>query len=68
MPTREWLETEVTISREELGDIIAREMATVIQAAVIVGDSELTKLIKNLLLEYSSSLATEIFKKAEEDL
>lgn len=67
MPSREWLETEVTISRAELGDIIAREIAEVVKAAEVVNDDPLTDMIKNLLVEFSASVASEIFKKAEEE-
>lgn len=67
MPSREWLEQEVTISRNELGEIIAREIMGVMKAANLVGDKDLAKFINELLVEYSASVATAIFKKAEEE-
>lgn len=68
MPSKEWEETTVTISRGELADIIAREMARVTTAAKFVGDEPFEKIIRELLIEYSACVASEIFKGVEDEI
>lgn len=68
MPSRDWLEQEVTISRDELGMIIAKEIANVMDAAKAAnfGD-KMTYMLHELLVDYSASVATQIFSKVEDD-
>lgn len=68
MPSRDWLEQEVTISRDELGMIIAKEIANVMEAAKAtnLGD-KMTKMLHELLVDYSASVATQIFSKVEDE-
>lgn len=68
MPSRDWLEQEVTISRDELGMIIAKEIANVMGAAIQanLGD-KMTKMLHELLVDYSASVATRIFSKVEDE-
>lgn len=63
--TKEWLEGEVTISREELGEIIAKETYKVAKTARAIGDQRLSGLLCELLMEFGACVATEIFKKLE---
>ncbi len=67
MPSKDWEETRVTISRKELGEIIATEMVSVIKAADAVGDMELKRFLKEFILEYSANIASEIFKNAPDE-
>ena len=67
MPSKDWEETRVTISRKELSEIIAKEMVCITQAADAVGDAELKAFLKALLLEYSANIASEIFKDAPDE-
>ena len=67
MPSKDWEETRVTISRKELGEIIAKEMVCIARAADAVGDAELKSFLKALLLEYSANIASEIFKDAPDE-
>lgn len=68
MPSRDWLEQEVTISRDELGMIIAKEIANVMEAAKAanLGD-KMTNMLHELLVDYSASVATQIFSKVEDE-
>lgn len=66
MPSEKWLNTTVTISRAELGEIIANEMARVRKIARSV-DTEFADGVKALLLDYSASVAVSIFAKAEDE-
>ena len=68
MPSKDWEETKVTISRKELADIISKEIVCVLAAANEVGDNELTKMVKDLLLEFSASVASEIFKDTTDEI
>lgn len=62
---REWLDEEVTISREELGRIMTNEIREVIKAtAVTTQDKEFTLFIKGLFELFAASVGTEVFKKA----
>ncbi len=67
MPSKDWEETRVTISRKELGEIIATEMASVVKAADAVGDMELKRFLIEFILEYSANIASEIFKNAPDE-
>ena len=64
---REWLDAEVTISREELGRIMAREINDVVEAAEIAKGPEWAKFIKGLFDIFAASVGTEVFKKLEEE-
>lgn len=67
MASKEWEETRVTISRKELAEIIATEMADVIKAADAVGDMELKRFLREFILQYSANIASEIFKDAPDE-
>ncbi len=67
MPSKDWEETRVTISRKELGEIIATEMVSVIKAADGVGDKELKRFLRDFILEYSANITSEIFKNAPDE-
>ena len=62
LPSKEWREGTVTISREELGAIISNNIKDVLKAAAATGDRDLFNLIKELLLTYSAAVATDVFK------
>lgn len=64
---REWLDAEVTISREELGRIMGREIAQVVDAAEIVFGKSTAKQIKELFNMFAAEVGNEVFKKLEED-
>lgn len=67
MPDREWLDGEVTITREELGKIMAKETKSVLLAVKDAGDNELYGLLKDLLQIFCASIGFEVFKKLEEE-
>lgn len=64
---REWLDAEVTISREELGRIMAEEIHSVVEAAAMVEGKEYARFIKELFETFAASVGTEVFKKLEEE-
>lgn len=66
MPSREWREGKVEISREQFGTIIAKEMADVITIARSLGDKALADFIKEMLTEFSTNVAVEVFKSLDE--
>ena len=66
MPSREWREGRVEISREQFGTIIAKEMADVVTIARSLGDEALTNFIKEMLTEFSANVAVEVFKSLDE--
>lgn len=62
---REWLDEEVTISREELGKIMTKEIREVIEAAAVTTkDKEFTLFIKGLFELFAANVGIEVFKKA----
>ena len=66
MPSREWREGKVEISREQFGTIIAKEMADVVTIARSLGDEALANFIKEMLTEFSANVAVEVFKSLDE--
>ena len=66
-PSKEWREGTVTISREELGQIISNNIQDVLKATAATGDRDLFNLIKELLLAYSAAVATDVFKPIEDE-
>ena len=66
MPSREWREGRVEISREQFGTIIAKEMADVVTIARSLGDKALADFIKEMLTEFSANVAVEVFKSLDE--
>ena len=66
-PDREWLDGEVTITREELGKIMAEETKSVLLAVKNAGDNELYGLLKDLLQIFCANIGVEVFKKLEEE-
>lgn len=64
---REWLDEEVTISREELGKILTNEIREVIEATIVTTqDKEFTLFIKGLFELFAASVGNEVFKKASD--
>lgn len=58
----DWVTEETTISREELGNIIAEEIIAVDTSMKDADfDRETKNLIRELLLMFSASVAAEIF-------
>ena len=64
---REWLDAEVTISREKLGEIMMEETKSVLMAAISTGDKNLYKLLKEVLTEFSASVGVAVFKELEDE-
>lgn len=64
---REWLDAEVTISREKLGKIMMEETKSVLMAAISTGDKNLYKLLKEVLTEFSASVGVAVFKELEDE-
>ena len=65
--SREWLDAEVTISREELGRIMANEIRQVLIAANTVFGKDTAKVLKELFNMFAAEVGTEVFKKLEKD-
>lgn len=60
---KEWTEETTTISRNELGNIVAEEIMAVNEAMKAADfDPHLQELFHELLLRFSASIAAEIFK------
>ena len=66
MPSREWREGKVEISRDQFGNIVAKEMADVVTIARSLGDEALANFIKEMLTEFSANVAVEVFKSLDE--
>lgn len=65
---REWLDGEVTITREEFGKIMINEQRAVLFAAKMTGlDEDIYDFLKDLLSEFCANLGVEVFKKLEEE-
>ena len=64
--SKEWEKATATISREQLGPILAEETFKVYTAALLVNGNDTADLIKDLMLEFSASVATRIFEQAED--
>ena len=68
MPDKKWLEKEVTISREQMGTVLSKNIVGVRRAMEKRGmDKELISGIEMLLTDFSAQVATEIFDEEEED-
>lgn len=65
--SREWLDAEVTISREELGRIMAIEIAAATAAAKETNGKEFAAFVKGLFEMFTAEVGTEVFKKLEEE-
>lgn len=66
MPSREWREGKVEISREQFSTIITQEMADIVTIARSLGDEALANFIKEMLIEFSANVAVEVFKSLDE--
>lgn len=64
---REWLDAEVTISREKLGKIMMEETKNVLMAAIVTGNKDLYNLLKDLLNEFCASVGVAVFKELEDE-
>lgn len=57
-----WKKGTVTITREEYGTIVRKEMNTVVTLAKKTGiDNQLTQLLEELLIEFSARVAASVF-------
>lgn len=64
---REWLDGEVTITREKLGKIMVNETKAVLMAAIATGDKDLYNLLKEVLNEFCASVGVAVFKELEDE-
>lgn len=64
---REWLDGEVTITREKLGKILVNETKTVLMAAIATGNKDLYNLLKEVLNEFCASVGVAVFKELEDE-
>lgn len=61
---RKWKEGRATISRREYGEIVAKETHKLMACAELAcTDKELIKLLRELILDFSASVATEVFNE-----
>ena len=68
MPDKKWLEKEVTISREQMGTVLSKNIVGVKRAMERRSmDKELIAGIEMLLTDFSAQVAAEIFDEEEED-
>ena len=65
--TKEWEEATVTISRRELGDILATEISRTIETGKSNGadDEELNQLLASLLLDYAARIGAAVFAQID---
>ena len=66
MPSKEWLEKEITISREEMADIVSRQIARASTLALLTGSIKFADEIQELLMQYSARVCAEMFGDDEE--
>ena len=66
MPDEKWLKTTVTISREELADIISSEINEVLVVAKLT-DESLFDLFKDFLPEFTARIASRVFHEADNE-
>lgn len=64
---KEWLDGEVTITREKLGKIMMKETKSVLMAAIATGNKDLYNLLKEVLTEFSASVGVAVFKELEDE-
>ena len=61
---KNWKAGRATISRQEYGEIVAKETHKLMMCAELANtDREVIKLLKELILEFSASVATEVFNE-----
>lgn len=66
--TKKWEEATVTISRRELGDILATEINRMIEAGKSDDNNdELDQLIARLLLNYAARIGAAVFRELDDD-
>lgn len=65
MPSKEWLEKEITISREEMADIVSEQIAHASTLALLTGGPKFADGVKELLMQYSASVCAEMFGEDE---
>lgn len=66
--SREWLDGEVTITREEFGKILIKEQKAVLFAAKMTGlDEDIYDFLEDLLSAFCANIGVEVFKELEEE-
>ena len=65
MPSREWLEKEITISREEMANIVTRQIAHASTLALLTDSAKFAAEVQELLMEYSARVCAEMFGEDE---
>ena len=66
MPSKKWLEKEVTISRDEFSGVIAKETRKVLAIAELVNE-DMADTLKELLCIFSACVGTAIFGNEDTD-
>lgn len=64
---REWLDAEVTISREEFGRIMATEIAIATEAAKLANGENFANFVRGLFEVFATEVGNEVFRKLEEE-
>lgn len=68
-PSKKWEEGKVLISRKEFGEIIASNVKDVVLTAMAATkDLALCNMLKELLMQYSAAVATQVFKDADDEI
>lgn len=65
MPSKEWLEKEVTISREEMAEIVSQEIASAVELAMLTGSEKFANQVQELLLHFAAMVCAEMFGEDE---
>lgn len=61
---KNWKQGRATISRQEYGEIVARETHKLMVCAELANaDKEVVKILQELILDFSASVATEVFNE-----
>ncbi len=61
---KNWKAGRATISRQEYGEIVAKETHKLMMCAELVNaDKEVIKLLRELILDFSASVASEVFNE-----
>ena len=63
--SKEWEDETVTISRKEFAEIITEEIMAATTAARMASDNDMADFIKELLVNFSAGIGSEIFSKED---